>query len=160
MENFETGVNSSEENENGERPKKPSAWLIDDSQETANLLFAMVKSTSNDNYQLTHFQNAESAIEKFKELCANKDLDLPRLILMDGNLDVDVPEPKIKTGVKAIIRLKEIADEYQVELPEIIAFSNSSQLNTEMIEKGATRAVNKGIYSDLKKFVSEIVEAK
>lgn len=158
--NFEIGINPNEENEIEDRSKKPSAWLIDDSQSMAEVLIRTVERLSQGNYDLIHFQEAAKAVERFKEICENKNQNMPEIILMDGNLTNEMPGAEIQTGVEAINKLKEIAHEYKVELPEIVAFSNSSWSNEEMLASGATKVVNKGRYSDVKSFINKLIEAK
>ncbi|MEI6040324.1 MAG: hypothetical protein WCP93_03175 [Candidatus Berkelbacteria bacterium] len=158
-ENLEQNLNLNEVGETGEKQTNRFAWLIDDNADMSEALVRLVGRCSNGQLELTHFFEAEHAINEFEKICS-EDLNRPELILMDGNLTGNVPQAKIKTGVEAIDGLKDVAQKYNVDLPDIVAFSTSSQSNEDLLARGAVKVVNKGNYNDIKNFVTELAEAE
>lgn len=158
-ENLEGNINPTENNEIAEQPNKTTTWLVDDDPNISFALSRMLKQCSGGKMEMTHFAEAEHALVEFEKLCT-EDLNRPELILMDGNLSSCIPGAKIKTGVEAIELFKQVAEKYNVPLPQIVAFSSSVDNNETLMATGATRAVNKGNVVDIRNFMTELAEAE
>ena len=120
-------------------------WMIEDNAAIAAALMRMASmrlSQNSPGAQMVHFQEGEVAIAKFRELAENNQ-PLPVLVLMDYKLDEEVSDPKYKTGVEVIEEMKAIAAEFDLSLPEIVAFSSEESYSFELINAGASSAVNK-----------------
>lgn len=134
-----------EENVETEITSRKQIWMIEDSAVIADTCLGVASDCfldNNVNAEVIHFREGETAIAKFRQL-ACEDGELPVIILMDYRLDQGVKAPKYSTGVQVIEELQDIAAEYKVQLPEIVAFSSSKSYAQELLDAGATSSVLK-----------------
>jgi CheY-like chemotaxis protein len=134
-----------EQSEEGERKEKDkSVWIIDDNlAHIASILRGIKTDPRLDGTEITHFSEGEQAVNQFQILAEDQG-QLPNLILMDYELAKEEEEKKFHTGVEVIAVLKEIAEKYEIKLPQIVAFSAGY----------SDRLLNAGASSSLKKTAS------
>lgn len=139
--------------------KKPetSVWIVDDNAEHINSLLRALKHSAGEGFQFTHYQEGEQAIEEFQRL-AEEQAVMPSLILMDYKLDDRVENPKYRTGVEVIAELKRIAEEHEIPLPEIAAFSSEKSYIEELLAAGASISLSKMDYMAVVKYLQEMVK--
>ena len=138
-------------------PTKTPVWIVDDNREHINSLLRAVKSQTGEGFEYTHYQEGEQAIANFSQIAEEKGL-MPALILMDYKLDDRVKNPKYRTGVEVIEELKRIAEEHEIPLPEIAAFSTEKSYAEQLIQAGASMILNKMNYMALVEHLREIAE--
>lgn len=140
-------------------PGKTSVWIVDDNAEHINSLLRALNFSAPKGINFNHFQEGEQATAKFQRLAEEK-AAMPSLILMDYKLDERVENPKFRTGVEVIGELKRIAEENEVPLPEIAAFSSEKDYIKQLLEAGATTSLNKMDYMAVVKHLKTLLGEK
>lgn len=155
--------NEPEINEVEDKQNQGFVWVIDDqkmSQALTEGLVRLAKRKTNSDDQFSFYQDGELALTDYEKLIKEKS-KLPDTILMDYTLfGGDVSAPKYQTGEEVIRALKEIAEKYDIALPQIIAFSNSMLSNDKLLKAGASRAIDKGNNDALREFLLEYMKEK
>lgn len=138
-------------------PPKADVWIVDDDASLINAFLRNLEYDVGEGFQFSHYQEGEQAVADFSNIIEAKGL-MPALILMDYKLDVQVDDPKYRTGVEVIEELKKIAAEYKIPLPEIAAFSSEKSYAELLMQAGASATLNKMNYIAVVKHIKEMAE--
>jgi len=136
-----------------EQQKRKEGWLVDDNKNLADSILRVAKMSAGGSLDFSYFQEGEQAVTEFEQRAGAK-RQLPDLILMDYRLDEQVQNPKFKTGVEVITELKRLAEQYQVTLPEIIAFSSEQSYTEKLMNTGASSTLKKGDARAMMEFIN------
>lgn len=136
-------------NETEER-KPIEVWMVDDNTEVAAALRRGL-SFIGDDFGFFNFDTAEQAISRINELIEKKQ-SLPKIILVDGDLEKD--EGEFREGANLVSKIRKL----EVPQPMLIAHSGNDLQNQKMMAAGADLIMEKGPKTQLKdyrKFLEE-----
>lgn len=94
----------------------------------------------NDQISLTVFESGSRFINKFET--AAKERNLPDYILLDYNLHLSA-DNKYSTGLDVLEKLKAVVEEYELDMPNILAHSSDKDCAQKIIDAGASQVVKK-----------------
>ena len=127
---------SNPENNEIEERKIVEVWILDDNEALAESLMRGWESVG-DKFGFEKYATAKEALVKIEELIQNNK-GLPNVIFVDGNLDKDAGE--LRNGANFIFKVRKL----EVPQPMLIAHSNSSLANRDMMQAGADTTMAKG----------------
>lgn len=130
--------------------QRMSVWVIDDNADFNGALQRSLRHSEERGVDFTFYEDGEKALSDFERYCEMKG-QLPAVILVDYNLEQFAKNPpKYKTGVEVIEGLTKICDKWQVQKPELIAFSADKEQNQRLLDAGVNSSLDK---SDTRKIV-------
>ena len=124
------------ENNEIEERKVVEVWILDDNEALAESLMRGWESVG-DKFGFEKYATAKEALVKIEEMIqSNK--GLPNVIFVDGNLESD--EGELRNGANFVFKVRKL----DIPQPMLIAHSNSSLANRDMMQAGADLTMAKG----------------
>lgn len=136
--------------ESVEKEPAREVWIIEDNEEVSEEILKNWKNNlTGIEYFFKYFLTAREALDEIEKR-KKEERKMPRIIFIDGNLELDKEE--LNKGVKVIDRIHSIKD---IEQPFFVAHSSISKENEEMVGHGAGAAFIKGRVKESEMFLQD-----